>query len=140
MSFLLDTNVVSEWTRPRPDAGVLEWLGQADEDLVFLSVVTLAELRHSVNRLAASKRRTRLDSWLKEALPLRFEGRILSVDQVVADACGAIVAERERLGRPIHAMDAMIAATAQVHQLAVVSRNVDDFKPSVKAVNPWSES
>jgi predicted nucleic acid-binding protein len=140
VTFLLDTNVVSEWTRPRPDAGVLEWLAQVDEDLVFLSVITLAELRHGVNRLAAGKRRTRLDSWLKEALPLRFEGRILSIDQAVADAWGAIVAERERLGRPIHAMDAMIAATAKVHQLTVVSRNINDFKPSVEVVDPWSES
>lgn len=139
MSFLLDTNVVSEWTRPRPNPGVIEWLAQVDEDRVFISVITLAELRHGVERLPAGKRRTRLDEWLREELPLRFEGRILPVDGAVADTCGAVVAHRDGIGRPIQAMDALIAATAKVHQLTVVTRNVDDFKPPVDAISPWSE-
>ena len=73
MSFLLDTNVVSEWVKPRPHPGVITWLAEADEDRVFLSVVTLAELRHGVERMAAGSRRARLDVWLREELPLRFE-------------------------------------------------------------------
>ena len=64
MSFLLDTNVVSEWVRPRPDAGVVAWLAEADEDRVFISVVTLAELRYGIERLTAGQRRRRLDEWL----------------------------------------------------------------------------
>lgn len=137
MSFLLDTNVVSEWTRSNPDPGVIEWLAEVDEDRVFISVITLAELRHRVERLAPGKRRTQLDEWLREDLPLRFEGRILSVDQAVADTCGAIVAHRDALGRPIHTMDALIAATAKVHRLTVVTRNVDDFQPSIDVIDPW---
>ncbi len=139
MNFLLDTNLVSEWTRPRPNRGVIEWLAQADEDRVFISVITLAELRHGVDRLPVGKRRSQLDEWLRAALPLRFEGRVLAIDAVVADACGTLVAQRDAMGRPIQAMDALIAATARVRQLSVVTRNVDDFKPSVAAINPWHE-
>ena len=137
MSFLLDTNVVSEWTRPKPDTGVIEWLAEVDEDRVFISVITLAELRHGVERLAPGKRRAQLDEWLREELPLRFEERILSIDEAVADTCGAVVAHRDAIGRPIQAMDALIAATAKVHRLTVVTRNIDDFQPSVDAINPW---
>ena len=86
MSFLLDTNVVSEWVKPRPHQGVIAWLAEADEDRVFLSVVTLAELRHGIERMAAGSRRERLDVWLREELPLRFEKRVLSIDAAVADA------------------------------------------------------
>ena len=80
MSFLIDTNVVSEWVRPRPNPGVLSWLAEADEDRIFISVVTLAELRRGIARLAHSRRRNRLDEWLRDELPLRFEGRILPID------------------------------------------------------------
>ncbi len=138
MNFLLDTNVVSEWTKPRPDAGVVDWLAQIDEDTVFLSVVTFAELRHGIERLPASKRRKQLDEWLRGELPLRFEQRILQVDGAVADEWGRLVARHDALGRPIHAMDALIAATAQVHTLTLVTRNAADFEASVKSVvNPW---
>ena len=138
MNFLLDTNVVSEWTKPRPDSGIVDWLAQIDEDAVFLSVVTFAQLRHGIERLPASKRRKQLDEWLRGELPLRFEQRILQVDGAVADEWGRLVARHGVLGRPIHAMDALIAATAQVHALTLVTRNTSDFEASVKSVvNPW---
>jgi predicted nucleic acid-binding protein len=106
---------------------------------VFLSVVTLAELRHGIERLPAGRRRSRLDEWLREELPLRFEERVLPVDDPVADAWGRIVAGAEAVGRSIAAMDALIAATAQVHGLAPVTRNEADFVSSVKTiVNPWT--
>ena len=139
MSFLLDTNVVSEWTKPRPNAGVMTWLAEVDEDRVYLSVVTIVELRHGIERLAAGNRRAQLDDWLREQLPPRFEGRVLAIDFEVADECGRLLARREAKGRPIHAMDALIAATAQVHGLTVVSRNIADLKSSVKSIlNPWT--
>ncbi|GFE82797.1 ribonuclease VapC [Steroidobacter agaridevorans] len=138
MNFLLDTNVVSEWTKPRPDAGVVNWLSEIDEDSVFLSVITFAKLRHGIERLPTSKRKKQLDEWLKGELPLRFEQRILPVDGAVADEWGRLVARHESLGRPIHAMDAIIGATAQVHALTLVTRNASDFEASVKSiVNPW---
>lgn len=141
MSFLLDTNVVSEWVKPRPDPGVVAWLAEVDEDRVFLSVVTLAELRHGIARMTDGSRRKRLDEWLRNELPLRFEGRVLSIDAVVADAWGEVVAAREAKGRPIDVMDAFIAAVARTHGLTLVTRNAEDFKAFVKAViNPWNES
>ena len=141
MSFLLDTNVVSEWAKPRPDRGVVAWLADIDEDRVFLSVVTLAELRHGIERMHNGARRRRLDDWLRHELQMRFEGRILSIDDAVADAWGKVVAGREALGSPIEPMDAFIAGTAQVHGLTLVTRNVSDFELSVEnIVDPWSRS
>ena len=138
MSFLLDTNVVSEWVKPRPHPGVITWLAEADEDRVFLSVVTLADLRHGVERMAAGSRRARLDVWLREELPLRFEKRVLSIDAAVADAWGKIVSRCQGQGRTIHAMDAFLAAAAEVHKLTLVTRNVSDFGPlGGELFNPW---
>ena len=139
MSFLLDTNVVSEWVKPRPDAGVAAWLAEVDEDRVFVSVITLAELRYGIERMPAGNRRRRLDEWLRNELPLRFEGRILAIDSATADAWGKIVARGEALG-PISVTDAFIAATAEVHGLTLVTRNARDFEPTLKSiVNPWTQ-
>ncbi len=141
MSFLLDTNVVSEWVKRRPEPRVVAWLAAVDEDLVFLSVVTVGELRHGVDRLAAGRRRTRLDEWLRQDLAQRFEGRVISIDAAIADAWGAIVARRDRTGRPIGVMDAFMAATAEVHGLTLVTRNASDFGSSVTSVfDPWTPS
>jgi toxin FitB len=136
--YLLDTNVVSEFAKPQVDAGVSGWLADADEDRLFLSVVTLAELRRGVARLSDGARRRRLDNWLRHELPDRFEGRVLPIDVATADAWGEVVADRERRGLAISAMDALIAATAIAHGLTLVTRNARDFAPSlVGVVNPW---
>src|SRR5213078_123496 len=127
MSFLLDTNFVSEWTKPRPNARVVAWLASVDEDRTFLSVVTIAELRTGVERLARGKRRESLDGWLRDDVPARFGSRILPVDLAIAERWGRIVARCAERGRPIAAMDALIAATASVHGLAIVTRNVTHF-------------
>lgn len=141
MSFLLDTNVVSEWAKPRPNIGVVAWLADVDEDRVFISTVTLAELRYGIARLEDGRRRRRLDEWLRHELPARFEGRVLPVDRSVADVWGDVVARREAQGQPMGVMDAFIAATAKVHELTLVTRNTSDFKASLKAIiNPWSEN
>ncbi len=139
MSFLLDTNVLSEPMKERPNSRVLAWLAQVNEDQVFISVVTVTELRYGVERLAAGKRRDRLDRWLRKDLISRFEGRILPVDLRVADACGGLMARSESMGRPIEARDAFIAATAEVHGLTLVTRNTSDFEPTFKAIiSPWT--
>jgi predicted nucleic acid-binding protein len=139
VNFLLDTNLVSEWIKPRPDPGVVGWLADVDEDRVFISVVTLAELRHGIERLAMGLRRKRLNEWIENELLSRFDERILAIDVATAEAWGGIVAHREGLGRPIGTMDAFIAATAQVHKLTLATRNQTDFELSVGAiVNPWS--
>ena len=140
MSFLLDTNVVSEWIKPRPNSGLLSWLATVDEDQTFLSVVTVTELRYGIERLTASVRKKRLDQWLHEELLVRFDGRILPVDLPIADECGRLVARSEAGGRPIEARDAFIAATAEVYALTLVTRNVSHFQPAVKRLfTPWAE-
>lgn len=139
MSFLLDTNVVSEWTKPRPNPGLVAWLARVDENEVFLSVVTFAELRRGIERLGSGARRRRLDEWLRGELPSRFDTRIVGVDGAIADEWGRLVAHREARGRAIQAMDALIAATAQVHGLTLVTRNTADFEESLKSLlNPWT--
>lgn len=139
MSFLLDTNVVSEWVKPAPNAGLMKWLAAVDEDETFLSVITIAELRYGMQRLPNGKRRRRLEEWLANELLVRFDGRVLAIDAVIADVGGRIVAHREKLGRPIAAMDAFIAATADVHQLALVTRDTSDFAHVLSSVlNPWT--
>jgi toxin FitB len=138
--FLLDTNVVAEWVKARPNPGVVAWLERAEEDRIFISVVTLAELRRGIERMAAGGGRKRLDEWLRNQLMLRFDGRVLPVDLVVADSWGRLVARCEASGRPIGAMDAFIAATAEVHRLTLVTHNVTDFETALPAVvNPWNE-
>jgi predicted nucleic acid-binding protein len=139
MSFLLDTNVVSEWAKPSPNAGLITWLQDVDEDSTFLSAVTIAELQHGIHRLPFGKRRHRLNEWLSNDLLPRFEQRVLPIDAAVADACGRMMARRQNLGRPIGTMDAFIAATVEVHELTLVTRDISDFKHVVHSVvNPWT--
>lgn len=139
MSYLLDTNVLSEPMKERPNTGVLAWLSQANEDEVFVSVVTITEFRYGVERLAIGKLRERLDGWLRKDLILRFGARILPVDLQIAEACGGLMARSESMGKPIEARDAFIAATAEVHGLTLVTRNTSDFQPTLKAIlSPWT--
>lgn len=139
MSFLLDTNVISESAKPRPDAGVLSWLATVNEDAVFLSVITLAELRHGVERMPTGARRSALDEWVTDALPARFANRLLPIDPATADQWGRTIARGQAAGRPLSAMDGFIAATAERHRLTLVTRNVSDFEVTgVRLLNPWN--
>lgn len=118
----------------------MRWTESVDEDSVFLSVISLAELRYGIDRMPSGKRQRRLEEWLRYELTLRFEGRILPVDPSVADACGRIVCRAEALGRPIEAMDAFLAATAEVRRLTLVTRNISDFVVLKHVLNPWTET
>lgn len=138
MTWPLDTNVVSEWTRPRPDPAVVAFLTSTEEDFLFLSVITMAELRRAVDRLPAGRRRIALYHWLENDLVLRFDGRILGIDTEVASAWGRIMARAERKGRHPGVMDVWIAAIADVRGLTVVTRNAADFELLVGRIfNPW---
>ena len=138
MSFLLDTNVVSEWVRPRPDENVVAWLAAVDEEQVFMSVVSFAELRRGVDLLADGRRRERLEHWIVDDLATRFDGRVLDVDRRVADSWGRIMARTRRAGRSLAAMDAFFAATAACYELTLVTRNTRDFDSAGIALHdPW---
>lgn len=138
MNFLLDTYAVSEWVKPRPNPGLIRWMESADEDRLFLSVITLAELHYGVQWMPAGRRRTRVERWLSLEVPLRFERRVLPVSERIAVAWGRVVSLTESAGRPISAMDAFLAATAQVHDLTLVTRNVDHFRALKTVLSPWT--
>jgi len=136
--YLLDTNCVSELVRPAPEPRVVEWVQAADESILYLSVLTLGEIRKGLVALADGKRRTRLEAWLEVDLKARFAGRILSIDSNVADRWGSIAAQVRRGGKALPVIDGLIAATALHHDLTVVSRNASDFPGSlVRVLNPW---
>lgn len=138
MSFLLDTNVVSEWVKPQPDRNVISWLADVDEDRVFISVMSFAEIRRGLELLPAGRRRERLAAWLAEELPARFEERILNIDQHVAETWGVVMVRGQKLGLTLGSMDAFFAATTEAHGLTLVTRNVKDFQAlGISLLDPW---
>lgn len=138
MNFLLDTNVVSEWAKPKPNSGVIRWLAEQDEDRLLLSVISLAELRRGVERLAAGVRRVHLERWLDDELTERFAGRILGIDQSIANQWGRVLAASEARGKRMNLMDGFLAATAVALGLTLVTRNRADFEAAGCALfNPW---
>jgi predicted nucleic acid-binding protein len=125
--------------KPLPNSSVIRWLAEVDEDRVYISLMTLAELRYGTERLPTDTRKSRLEAWLHEELPLRFEGRLLIIETAIADAWGRVMSRCSAVGRPIGVMDAFFAATAEVHALTLVTRNVSDFTASgISLFNPWS--
>lgn len=136
--FLLDTNCISELVRSKPEPRVLEWMEAADESLLYLSVLTLGEIRKGVAGLPQSKRQTQLEMWLEVDLQARFSRRILSIDAPIADRWGLMAAQAKRKGRALSAIDGLLAATAMHHNLTIVSRNISDFaNTQVTTLNPW---
>lgn len=140
MNVLVDTNVLSETTRPRPDANVLRWLAELDEDRAFVSIVTLAELRRGVLLLDPGRRRTMAGECVDRDLRERFSGRILPVNEAVAGRWAELMAEKRRRSITISAMDGLIAATASCKGLSVATRNTPGFSGlGLVVVNPWVE-
>lgn len=139
MRLLLDTNVLSEVTRPAPDARVLEWLDRLDEDRSFISVVSIAEIRRGVALMDEGRKREALAEWLTRDLPQRFEQRVLPVDEPVALAWGDLMGLAKRRGRGLSSMDGLIAATAVARQLTLATRNTKDFEGfGVELFDPWT--
>lgn len=137
--YLLDTNVVSEVVRPRPDARVLAWLSASVAAALHVSVVTLGELEFGFELMADGARRTQLARWVRVALPEQFSGRTLPIDVDVARAWGRLRADGRVRGRPLPVADGLIVATALVHRLTLVTRNVSDCAGrGVPTLDPWS--
>jgi toxin FitB len=136
--FLLDTNCISELVRVKPDRRVVEWMEAVDESLLYLSVLTLGEIRNGLARLAQGKRRTRLEVWLELELQARFVRRILPIDAPVADRWGLLAAQARLKGTTLPVIDGLLAATALHYNLTVVSRNAADFaNTQAPVLNPW---
>jgi predicted nucleic acid-binding protein len=132
---LVDTNVISELRRRDPDANVRAWFAQRPATELYLSVLTLGEIRKGVEALTDSGRRTVLSEWLERELPVFFADRLLPIDAGVAHQWGQLLAEA---GRSLPAIDSLLAATALHHNLVLVTRNLKDFAGlPVQVLNPW---
>lgn len=137
--YLLDTNVPSELTRSQSDPQVEKWLNDADDERLFLSVVSLGEIFKGLIMLPESKRREQLQRWMDETLRPWFSGRILPITESIAERWGILAGECQRKGRGLTMADGLIAATALEHNLTLVTRNVRDFADlGIGVLNPWT--
>lgn len=138
MNYLFDTCVISEVLRPRPAAKVLRWLEQIPNERIYLSVLTLGELRKGILRLGDTPNARRLQTWLDTDVRARFRGHLLPVDEEVALEWGRLCADAEAAGHPRPTIDALLAATAVVHHLTFVTRNTADVAfTRADVFNPW---
>jgi predicted nucleic acid-binding protein len=139
LSYLLDTSAVSELVKAKPDAVFVQWIGELDEELLFLSVLTIGELEKGIAKVADSRRRRSLQSWVQNDLAQRFTERILPVDLRVARRWGTLAGGSARSGQPLPVIDSLICATCLVHGLAAITRNRADFERcGVTCLTPWS--
>ena len=135
---IVDTNVLSELTRPRPDAAVLRWLDDQPLAEVATTAITAAELRYGVARLPAGRRRNRLDRAVTDMLEVDFRDRVVAFDAAAAAQYDRVVLDRERMGRPIMLADAQIAAICAAQAAALATRNIRDFEGvGITLINPW---
>ncbi len=140
MNYLLDTNVISELVSKRPDRKIVEWLDRLDPNTVYLSVITIGEIRKGIEKLPPSKRRDRVKEWLEGDLLIRFQGRILEITTEVMLIWGELTGRLEKEGRPITAIDSLVAAIALQGNYRLVTRNEHDFQQTGVAIfNPWKE-
>jgi len=137
VSWLIDTNALSELKKRRPHPGVVRWFDERPSESLHLSVLTLGELRKGIEAMPEGQRKASFRNWLEIDLPEYFAGRILAIDARAADRWGRLCAEA---GRPLPAIDSLLAATALIHDLTLVTRNLTDFNlPGLTVVNPWDE-
>ncbi|MDB9308027.1 type II toxin-antitoxin system VapC family toxin [Aphanizomenon sp. CS-733/32] len=139
MTYLLDTCLISELVAKQPNQKVLDWVDAQMPERLYLSVITIGEIAKGICKLTPSKRKESLSTWLNETLPNRFENRILTLDVFTMVLWGNLVGQLEQNGRPLPAMDSLIAAIALQHSLSLVTRNEKDFAGTgVVIINPWS--
>jgi toxin FitB len=138
MNYLLDTCLLSEFTRRQPEEKVVRWLDQIEEEKLFISVITIGEIQRGIERLTESHRKTELLTWFNNGLIQRFGERILPLDTATMFLWGSLTARMEQSGQPMGLMDSLIVATALQNNLIIATRNVSDFLPcGVQVVNPW---
>jgi predicted nucleic acid-binding protein len=140
MNYVLDTNVISELISKQPNKKVVEWLDRLDPNAIYLSVITIGEIRRGIEKLPPSKRRDTVREWLEADLLIRFQGRILEITTEVMLVWGELTGRLEKEGRPIKAIDSLIAAIALQGNYCLVTRNEHDFQHTgVTIINPWKE-
>ena len=140
MKYLLDTCVISEVIKQKPNRKVALWLQEQEETNLYLSVLTFGEIEKGIEQSVNEEKKKRLRLWVEEDLKQRFEGRILPIDMRVASRWGEVQGKSEIIGRPLPAIDGLIAVTGLVNNCVVVTRNVTDMQQSpVELFDPWSE-
>ena len=138
MKYLIDTCVISELVKKNPDGNVVEWFSTQNEANLFLSVLTIGEIHKGIEKLPQSPKKEILHNWIEMDLKERFDERILNIDTEIAEEWGRIQITAEKAGTPMPAVDSLIAATAKVHHLTVLTRNTGDMEASGAAlINPW---
>ena len=139
MNFLPDTCAISELIKPAPNKNAVQWISGIEENRYYLSILTLGEIEKGITKLPDSFRKKQLSDWLENHLVVRFEKRILDISLSISREWGRMLGEVEKIGKPIPAVDGLIAATASVHKLTLVTRNVSDFENAkVDILNIWS--
>lgn len=138
MNYLLDTCVISELIKKKPNSNIVQWIGEAEESSLFISVFTLGELHKGIEKLPESRKKEKLHAWVSYDLKERFHKRILNYDLQTAVIWAKIQAHSELSGKAMPAIDGLIAATGLSYDLAVVTRNTADMEMSgVTLINPW---
>jgi predicted nucleic acid-binding protein len=141
MRYLLDTCVISELVSKKPETAVVNWIDSLDDEHLYLSVITIGEIKKGIEKLPDSDRKDALASWLEEDLLSRFQGRVLAVETAVMLTWGALTAKLEKQGHPMPAIDSLIAAIALTGNLTIVTRNTGDFQQTGAILfNPWLSS
>jgi predicted nucleic acid-binding protein len=137
LKYLLDTCFVSELTKPEPNRGVTEWLETANAEDLYLSVISIGEIKKGIHKLPVSKKKQRLLLWL-ETLMADYQERILGLDLAVMENWSVMIAAAEKSGQPVASMDSLIAATAYTHHSTLLTRNESDFVAcDIALINPW---
>ena len=141
MNYLLDTCVISEGVRPRPDRLVSAWQASIPQEKQYLSVLTLGEIQKGIARLTDVTRARRLKQWLDVDVRGRFAGRVLPLDEETLLAWGDIAGAAEKRGTPLPVADGLLAATALVHHLTFVTRDSADFAATgIEVLDPWKKA
>lgn len=141
MNYLLDTNVISELIAREPNQKVVDWIDNLDPETVYLSVITIGEIRKGVEKLASSRRKDSLHRWLTHNLSARFAGKIVDITTEVMLKWGELTGQLERQGTPMPAIDSLIAASVLTRNLTLVTRNEEDFQHTgIATINPWKFS
>ena len=141
MKYLLDTCVISEIIKPKPDKNVISWLQEQNENSLYLSVLTFGEIEKGIEKASDRIRKQKLRLWVEDDLKKRFEGRIIPIDFSIAAEWGKVQGKAELLGKPMPTIDGLIAVSGLVNQCTVVTRNVSDMEQSsAELFNPWEKS
>jgi hypothetical protein len=140
LNYLLDTNVLSEATKPRPNARAAAWLSAQPAIALFVSIVTIAEIRKGILLLPEGRKRTNLETWLESELMSAFANRVIPLGGTEMNEWAVLQADAEKCGYKLPVMDSLIAATARCHGLTLATRNARDFRHcGIPVLDPWAQ-